>query len=201
MNKPILQEQLENFYKVNRLGREGGNADSYVKIDITPKFRFYFPNFEARRKAVMRHDIHHLVTEYPTTILGEGEISAWEIASDCRQYWAAFVLDLSGVLIGVLFGFRKVLKAFARGRHTENIYHDHIPMEQALAMDITELKQKLKLDIYAKDTKPTVTDILLFLFLLFFAAIYWLLTLPLLPFVIIYSIGVELKLRNANKAN
>jgi ubiquinone biosynthesis protein Coq4 len=39
---------------------------------------------------VRLHDLHHLVTGYPTDWKGELEISAWEIAGSCRGYVAAW---------------------------------------------------------------------------------------------------------------
>jgi hypothetical protein len=39
------------------------------------------PNSDARRKAVVLHDLHHVATGYKTDWTGEAEISAREIAS------------------------------------------------------------------------------------------------------------------------
>lgn len=114
-----IREQLEQFYRDHAYGKDGGVSDFYVKIDLTPKLRLYFPNFDARRKAVLRHDIHHLVTEYPANISGENEISAWEIGSGCKKYWAVFFIDVSGVMFGFPINLIKALKAFARGRRTK----------------------------------------------------------------------------------
>ena len=76
MDDQTPREILSKFYADNRLEQDGGNSSSSVKIDLTPKFYFYFPNFDARRKAVVKHDIHHLLTGYETTVAGESEISA-----------------------------------------------------------------------------------------------------------------------------
>ena len=101
MNDKTPREILNQFYIDNHLDLDGGNSLSYVKIELAPKFHFYLPNFDARRKAVIKHDIHHLLTDYKTTFKEESEISAWEIASGCKKYWAAFLIDTSGTMLGI----------------------------------------------------------------------------------------------------
>ena len=81
MDDKTPRKLLPEFYKENNLGMEGGNNSASVRIEITKYFVLYFPNFSARKNAVLKHDIHHLITNYPSTFRGETEISAWEIAS------------------------------------------------------------------------------------------------------------------------
>ena len=95
MNNTTPGEILTKFYTGNNLEPDGGQKSSRVKIELAAGFHFYIPNFNARRKALLKHDIHHLHTEYSTTLSGESEISAWEIASGCKKYWAAFFIDTS----------------------------------------------------------------------------------------------------------
>ena len=195
MGDKTLRELLPEFYKENNLGMEGGNNSASVRIEMTKNFVLYFPNFTARKKAVLKHDIHHLVTNYPSTFTGETEISAWEIASGCKKYWTARVLDMSGMMMGILFNFWGVLKAFARGRRTKNLYYDIISTEQALDMELSGLKKVLWLDKYPKNIKPSFIDCILFVVLALFGIIYSILSLVLLPFIIIYTIYVSSRMR------
>jgi hypothetical protein len=191
------REILSQFYSDNNLDADGGQSSSFVKIELTPKFHFYFPNFDARRKAVVLHDIHHLLTGYTTTLSGESEISAWEIASGCKSYWAAFLIDASGLMIGIPFNFMGVLKAFSRGRKTKNLYHQLISIDDALDMKISELRKHFYLDKYPKDTKPSFMDFMLFsAFALFVFLIYSIGSLVLLPIIVLYSIYILLKNKN-----
>jgi hypothetical protein len=105
MDDKTPAELLPAFYREYNLGMDGGATSSSVRIEITKNFALYIPNFTARRKAVLKHDIHHLVTGYPSTFTGETEISAWEIGSGCKKYWAAWVLDMSGMMMGIPFNF------------------------------------------------------------------------------------------------
>lgn len=184
------KDLLEKFYRDNNLGEEGGNGSSSVKIEISSKFSFYFPNFDARRRAVIKHDIHHLLTRYKTTIKGESEISAWEIGSGCKKYWAATLINTSGVMIGIPINPRAVLRAFSRGRRTKNLYHELFSNEEAMNMKIGDLREQLLLDEHPIETKPTMKDFLFFIAFLIFGGIYSIMSLFLLPFIFIYSIYI-----------
>lgn len=198
MNDKTPREILTQFYIDNHLDPDGGNSLSSVKIELAPKFCFYFPNFDARRKAVIKHDIHHLLTGYKTTLKEESEISAWEIASGCKKYWAAFLIDTSGMMIGIPINFWGTLKAFSRGRKTKNLYSDEISTEKAMDMKLGELKKQFHLDEFTKDTKPTLTDFLLFSAFAFFGLVYSILSLAILPFIVVYSVYMAIKLRQSN---
>jgi hypothetical protein len=189
------REILGKFYSENHLEPDGGNSSSSVKIEITKNFHFYFPNFDARRKAVLRHDIHHLLTGYTTSLAEESAISAWEIASGCKKYRAAFFIDTSGMMIGIPIHFWGILKAFSRGRRTKNLYHDIISPTTALDMKIGELKKEFLLDKFPKDTKPTFIDFICFAGFSLFGLVFSIFSLVLLPIIIIYSIYIELKIR------
>jgi hypothetical protein len=186
-------EILHTFYKEHKLDADGGQGSTSVKIELGKNFHFYFPNFNARRKAVIKHDIHHILTGYDTTLAGESEISAWEIASGCKSYRAAFLIDTSGLMLGIGINFLGVLKAFARGRKTRNLYYDMFTTEQALAMKISELKAHLYLDKYPQNIRPSFTDFILLLAFAFYGIVYSVILLIFLPFIILYSLYIKVK--------
>ena len=199
MNNETPRGILAKFYTDNNLGEDGGVNKPSVRIELGTMLHIYFPNFDARRKAVLKHDMHHLLTGYTTALTGECEISAWEIASGCKKYWAAFLLDTSGLMLGIPFYFWGTLKAFARGRRTKNLYADEFPNEQALDMKIDDLRSRLYLDKYPKDTKPTFTDLVLFIIFVLFGSLYSIILLIFLPFVILYTVYIELSTRYASR--
>jgi hypothetical protein len=131
------------------------------KIKVGP---IYIPilNIPARKKALVFHDIHHIVTGYSGDWEGEVSISAWEISSGCGKYWAAWGLDLGAMAIGIFIYPKSVFKAFLRGRRTKNLYHNTISHEAALGMRISELQDKLLLSSYVEAT-PTLQEKLAFL--------------------------------------
>jgi hypothetical protein len=184
------RELLPGFYKQYHLNDDGGQSSAYVKIEFTKKIALYFPNFDARRKAVFKHDVHHIATGYTSTFKGETEISAWEIASGCRHYWVAWVLDMHAVMIGVLFNSRGVYKAFVKGRRTKNLYRDVFTDEQLMEMPISEIKENMLLNNYPLKQNGNFTDFILFMLVLLFGAVYSILSLVLLPFVLLYTVYV-----------
>jgi hypothetical protein len=198
INDTTPREILSKSYSDNHLEQDGGQSLSSVKIEMGSKFHFYFPNFNSRRKAVVKHDIHHLLTGYSTTLKGESEISMWEIASGCKAYKAAFLIDTSGAMLGFLINYWSILKAFARGRRTKNLYHDMFTTEQALDMKVSGLRHQLLLDEYPIDTQPTFTDFILFNLFALYGLVYSVILWVFIPFIVFYSIYIELKTRFAH---
>ena len=200
MKDPLVESEIQTprkllpgFYKQYHLNDDGGQSSSYVKVEFTKKIFVYFPNFDARRKAVFKHDVHHIATGYTSTFKGETEISAWEIASGCRHYWVAWVLDMQAVMIGMLFNPPGVYKAFIKGRRTKNLYRDVFTNEQLMDMSLSVIKENMLLNSYSEKKNGSFIDLLLFMLLLLFGAIYSVLSLVLLPFVLLYTIYIIAK--------
>jgi hypothetical protein len=109
------------YFAANDFGDDGGYSKSTVTIYLFG-IPISFPNTEGRKKAVVFHDMHHLVTGYATDNVGEAEIGAWELGSGCTQVRAALVLNTGALLLGVFRSPRKVFAAFVRGRQCSNLY-------------------------------------------------------------------------------
>lgn len=119
-----LRDARGRYFADNAFGDDGGYAKKWVKLQLGP-LPFAFPNSAARVRAVKYHDLHHVVTGYDTDVVGEAEIGAWEIGSGCAGFVAAWILNLYAMMLGFLAGNpRAVWRAFLRGRHTKNLYHD-----------------------------------------------------------------------------
>lgn len=187
------RDLLPSFYKQYQLDDDGGQSSSYVRVELTKKISLYFPNFPARRKAIFKHDVHHMVTGYTSTFKGETEIGAWEIGSGCRHYWAAFALDIAAITPGIVFNPAGVYRAFVRGRRTKNLYDDSFSDVQVMDMPIAEIKQSLLLNDHMGKEKGNLVDFLLFILLLLGGIIYAALSLLLTPFVLIYTAYIMLR--------
>jgi hypothetical protein len=130
-----------------RSGIEPGYDARWVTLRAGRVPVLVFPNTAGRVRAVRLHDLHHVVTGYETTWTGEAEIAAWEIATGCRKFFAAWVLNLGAFFVGLLIAPRKVFRAFVRGRHSENLYHTAGEWNERLLEDtVGELRAKLDLD-------------------------------------------------------
>lgn len=95
------------------------------------------------------HDLHHVVTGYGTGLVGEAEISAYELRAGCRS----FVVHLLcvGAILGAMFvAPRRILRAWRRARGASTLYHTNIPYETLLEMRVGELRRHLNV---APDTQ------------------------------------------------
>ena len=185
---------LPPFYKQYNLDEDGGLHDSKVKIEFGRSFFLYIPNFSSRKKAILKHDIHHIITEYASDIKGETEIGAWEIASGCKQYWIAWALNFYSMVMGFWFNLPGMYRAFVRGRRSINLYSNAITDEQALEMSSDELRHLLSIPARHQKLRSTFADLLLFLFCLLAGGIYAITSIVLLPLIIVYNIVVFSKI-------
>jgi hypothetical protein len=150
-----LGEARARMFALGGLGDDGGYDDAWVKLKLW-RIPLAFPNTEGRRRAVRFHDLHHVLTEYPTTWRGEFEIAAWEVAGGIRRYWVAWLLDLLGFACGLVLFPRAVYRAFVRGRHSTNLYGDAWD-ESLLGRRVGEVRRRLRLDV-EEEARPTRDD-------------------------------------------
>jgi hypothetical protein len=129
-----VRDALADHLAASGLPPDAGDSDPFavVKIFYMP---YPIPNTRSRKRAVRIHDLNHLVSGYKTDRVGELEISAWELASGgCRDYGAAWVLDLAGLLGGLMVAPRRTVRAFLAGRNQQNLYRFEYDELLALTM-------------------------------------------------------------------
>jgi hypothetical protein len=127
------------YFETNGFGADGGYGDKWVDFKLG-KVPFPIPNSPSRVRAVRFHDLHHVLTGYDTNTIGEFEISAWEIAGGCKSFAAAWALNLSGMVAGMLVAPRRTYRAFVRGRRSRTLYGE--PFEPLLEMTVREAREK-----------------------------------------------------------
>jgi hypothetical protein len=131
------------YFAANGFAPDGGYASRWVRVKLGP-VPVYIPNTAARVRAVRLHDLHHVATGYDTDLVGEAEIGAWELASGCRGYVAAWWLNLTAVLMGLVLAPRRVARAFRRGRGSRNLYAEGWS-ETLLDETVGDLRERLAL--------------------------------------------------------
>ncbi len=156
-----LREARALYFRLNNFGADGGYSERWIKVKVW-RLPIWLPNTEGRCEAVKLHDLHHVLTEYPTTWRGEAEISAWEIgAGGLKSYYAGWLLDLMNVAQGLVVNPRGVYRGFMRGRRTLNLYATEFS-DELLEGRVGEFRNRLKLN---SETRPsTVGDRAAFLF-------------------------------------
>lgn len=118
-----LRDARARYFQTNDFGDDGGYSKRWVRIELG-KIALYFPNLPSRVRAVRFHDLDHVLTGYETDLIGETEISAYEIASGCGAYGAAWVLNLQAFFTGLFLSPSRLFAAFRRGRQCGSLYHE-----------------------------------------------------------------------------
>ena len=180
-----LGEARARLFALSGFAPDGGYEDAWVKLKLW-RIPLAVPNTEGRRRAVRFHDLHHVLTEYPTTWRGEFEIAAWEVAAGgINRYWEGWILDLLGFAAGLFVYPRSVYRAFMRGRRSRNLYFERWD-ESILGRRVGEVRRRLGLE--ERGARPAPGDRAAFAFwaafsLLTYAAAGAVLFAPLLALV------------------
>ena len=138
-----LEAARARYFAVNHFGADGGYEDPFVDFKLGP-IPFPFPNTPGRRRAVRYHDLHHVLTGYGTDTTGELEIAAWELGAGCRDFLAAWILNLGGTALGAVVAPRRAFAAFRRGRRSRTLYGR--PLAPLLSRTVGEARRDCGLD-------------------------------------------------------
>lgn len=179
-------EALEAYFEAYGLGKDGGLSKSWAKVKVG-KFYFPIPNPDARKRALVFHDIHHLVTGYSAEWKGEFSVAAWEIASGCTDFVVAWILDLGVMALGIWIYPKTVFNSFVRGLRSKNLYHYLLTLEEARSKTIPELRAFLDITETGYEN-PTLKEKLEFvkwwIISWIFSFVFFLLPLPLVVYII-----------------
>jgi len=156
-----LGEARKEYFRLNNFGEDGGYQERWIKTNIW-RIPIRLPNTEGRKRAVKLHDLHHVLTEYPTTWRGEAEISAWEVGSGgLHKYYAGWWLDVMNMAQGLVVNPRGLYRGFMRGRRSSNLYFSEFT-DELLEHEVGEFRRLLKLD--ETERTPGLQDHLMFAF-------------------------------------
>lgn len=150
------------YFAANAFGDHGGYDAAWVQFKLGP-LPLSIPNTASRVRAVAFHDLHHVVTGYDTDMVGELEISAWEIGAGCRDYWAAWFINLGGLAGGLFAAPRRTFRAFVRGRHSVTLYGQDL--DALLGRRVGDLRMQCRLSAALADEPvevPRLGDVLRF---------------------------------------
>ena len=153
-----LRAARTEFFSRNGMAPGGGYRDRWVKLGKN-RLPVYLMNTPPRRRAVPFHDLHHVLTEYDTSLIGESEIAAWELAAGTRPHWMAAILDLSALAIGLFIAPRRTFRAFVRGRHSRSLYAEPLS-ESLLSESVASVRERLGL--HRDECSPSALDAVAF---------------------------------------
>jgi hypothetical protein len=92
------------------------------------------------------HDLHHVVSGYSTGLVGEGEVSTYELRAGCPSLMI-LVLCLGASAIGFVLSPRRIIKAWRCAKQTRTLYDSLISYETLLEMDVVELRRSLNIPV------------------------------------------------------
>lgn len=139
-----LRDARARYFAVNGFGADGGDSERWVEVRVG-RFPMWFPNTRGRRVAVKFHDLHHVLTGYPTSLRGETEIGAWEVSTGLGHHYVGWLLDLLAFAAGLVINPRGVHRAFVRGRHSRNLFAREWD-ERFLSRTVGEVRRSLGLE-------------------------------------------------------
>lgn len=139
-------DSLENVLCArNRyLAASGFSTESYTDTNFTIKLGFLslrFPN----PGLLPMHDLHHVATGYDSSLLGEAEISVFEL----RAGWGTpliFFLCCGSILVGLCVSPKRMWRAWKKSRGARSLYGTKTPYESLLAMNVGELQKLIWLE-------------------------------------------------------
>lgn len=149
-----VAEARRRYFEDNGFGDDGGYSLRWVKVKLGP-VELPLRNTKGRVRAVARHDLHHIATDYDTDLLGEAEIGAWEIAAGCGGFAAAWLLNLGAFSLGFWLSPRRVFRAFRRGRRSRTLYETSAEIDPGLLVGrVSALRQRLHVVPAPEETTP-----------------------------------------------
>lgn len=99
------------------------------------------PNFAWRRRAILAHDLHHVLTGIPCTLRGECQMAAWELGAGPMPHWGARLFCQPLILFGLLWTPRSVWRAFLAGRRSRSL-HDSVAIPSVLARPLHAVREE-----------------------------------------------------------
>jgi len=123
---------------------------AYYHLEQTysePGFLLHFGRFKVRvwnPGLLPVHDLHHVATGFGSGLIGEAEISAFEL----RAGWGTpfiLVLCLGAAAIGLVLAPRRVIRAWQLSRGARSLYKSPVPYEELLNMPVEELRALMRI--------------------------------------------------------
>ena len=124
-------EALAAYYAANGIKADPARAATWV-CRLGP-VSVEFPNWKWRQDAIVRHDLHHILTGYPSTMTREMQMAAWEFAAGRYRRWAATLFCLPLALMGLILAPRRTARAFRAGLISTSLYGFELDLNKPLA--------------------------------------------------------------------
>lgn len=141
---PTLRQALEEHLAEEGFAPDGDVHERWVTVRLGP-VPLCLPNLRVRQSSVFPHDCNHVVSGYGHDLVGESEISAWELGGGFGGHLAAYFLAWPFVLPISVRSPRRAFAAFVRGRRTRNFF----VLDPGAYLDrpLSDVRRELGLDV------------------------------------------------------
>ena len=136
MNSETVRASRDRYLAENSL-----STDSYAARRF-PIYLGSYPIWLPNPGYLPWHDLHHVVTGYKTVLLGEAEISAYELRSGCRSLFI-IILCVGAIGIAMFLAPQRILRAWKLAKGTRNLYRRNVAYDSLLDMSVSELRELL----------------------------------------------------------
>lgn len=140
-DRVTVAQALRLLYASNGLPADGGHSAARWALGLGP-LNLRLANFEWRRQALQRHDVHHVLTGYACSPTGEMEIATWEFAGGPFPSLMSMIFCLPLVGIGAVIIPRRSFAAFVRGRRSRTLYATPLTAE-TMELQVRTLRSRL----------------------------------------------------------
>ncbi|HCH62479.1 MAG: hypothetical protein CL927_05765 [Deltaproteobacteria bacterium] len=138
-----LAQARKRFSTDNGFGVDGGYDAPFQDAELAG-IPYRTPNPPARGAVLQRHDLHHVLTGYPTDWRGEAFISAWELGSGGPSGMLfAWTIVLFGIFTGIVGDPVGTFRAFVRGCGSDNLYGTSVD-DALMQRSVSGLGQSLR---------------------------------------------------------
>ena len=175
-----VTEALRRHYASSSLSTDGGCANEHWALLRVGCIEVRVKNFAWRRRALLRHDLHHLVTGYPCTAEGEFQIATWEFAAGRFPSVVSTLFCLPLVGLGAVTIPMRSFRAYVLGRRSKTLYAIH-STDELLDSFVAELRLRCLPSI---QPRATVFDIITYFGLVTMSTS--LIALPILVLLVLY---------------
>jgi len=144
LDKKKVKYALSEFYAEQKLDLD--SPSQLINYYPLGWFKIPFINLPARRRLLHLHDINHLLMGYDTSLRGEAQLAALELASGFPSHCRiGYLYSPFALLPGLLLCPIKVYKAFIRGLNTRNACHLKLSKETLFNSKVSDLKDLLNI--------------------------------------------------------
>lgn len=116
-----LDDALHTFYANSGFDVETGKRPLFVDVFIGCLL-VPLPNVDTRRKYLKYHDLHHVITGFDASQIGEGEVSAWELGTWSLIHPILMFMNLIAISTALAISPKRVFKAYLLGCKSRNLY-------------------------------------------------------------------------------